>query len=295
MFLLIPGVGPIFFIFMSTIALAKVVIAGLVPAIVIAIAMFAVHNVFVAMFLMHWVGMVVVAAIVTIHDKGVNGILWYSKYLGIQELLPIKGACAIYFTLGTVIPIVSYMIISCRTINWGMCIGPVTENIAEYGFRDAPLWLVVCCAIYFPTVNPFIEEMFWRVFMNHEVSPLESEPASNEESAILGDGEASPSTMASTASVEKLPHLEPLSLLNRVLFSALYASYHTMVVGVFLGGFRFGILAFFLLVALGMVFQHIFAINSVSRGFYQAVSLHVGVDLGAMIALGDAMGWYTLM
>jgi uncharacterized membrane protein YbjE (DUF340 family) len=68
-----------------------------------------------------------------------------------------------------------------------------------------------------------------------------------------------------------------------------------MVVGVFLGGVKFGILAFFLLTALGLVFQFIFATTDPRWALVRAIALHAGIDAGVVIALGDAIGWYSIV
>ena len=281
---------------MSVRIIGPIAAAGLLPATIVAISMFAIHNLFVAMFLMHWFAMVPIIVLFSYLSKHKEDMWWYVRYLAMQEVKSIIVSFFGLFTLGCVVPVLSYMAASCRTAEWGLCIGPVTDNIAEFGFKEAPTWLIVACAIYFPVVNPLIEEMFWRVCMNHE-SRFASEEDSREESAtLIEEGVLSRSSDPdSIVGVPKEINLHVACWPLRILFSVLYASYHTMVVGVFLGGVRFGILAFFLLTALGLIFQEIFAINTSTQGFYKAVFFHIGVDLGVVIALGDALGWYTLI
>jgi hypothetical protein len=68
-----------------------------------------------------------------------------------------------------------------------------------------------------------------------------------------------------------------------------------MVVGVFLGGVQYGALSFFLVAILGYFLQEILIRGNPNRGFLMSLSLHIGVDLGVVIALGDSIGWYNLV
>lgn len=268
-----------------------VVAAGCVPAIVVGVTMFVGHNIFIAMFLMHWIGMVPAIVFFSwLYESG-DDLRWYSRYIRSQEIKGNAIGCTTFVIVGFAIPVLSYMVLSCKTATWGMCIGSVTDNIAEYGFKEAPVWLLVICLLYFPIVNPFIEEMFWRVFMNHESEPqLDANITTEETSAICIE-----SGVAYTEDSEALVKLQVPSLPLQLLYSCLFASYHTMVIGVFMGDIKFGIIAFFSITALGMVFEHLFAINSPTQGFYKAVALHVGIDLGVLISLGDSVGWYRIV
>ena len=266
----------------------RVTLCGLLPAAIVAVSMFAAHNVFVAMFLMHWIAMLPIILAVTYWTKGRDGLSWYREYLSQQEFMPTMWTCVGLFVSGAGIVVASYIVGSCRTAQWGLCVGKVNENIAEYGFRDAPLALVIICALYFPIINPIIEELYWRVFMDREYTlgeeSIQGQQKPEEVATLVEASSLSP----------KLATVAQVPFFYRLLFSSLYASYHTMVVGVFLGGVLFGILAFFALTSLGLIFQFIFNSSSPRQGYIRAVFLHIGVDLGVVIALGDALGWYSL-
>ena len=172
-----------------------------------------------------------------------------------------------------------------------MCIGGVNDNIAEYGFRDAPMALIVACAIYFPVVNRIIEEMFWRVFMHREVQIDHQHTQSSdiEQLSIL-------------ETEEQIPHLgtaechdESITIGMRIVFAMLFASYHTIVIGVFLGGIKYAIVSFFLIAILGMILEDILIRGNPTQGFNRALFLHIGIDIGVVVSLGDSIGWYNLV
>lgn len=263
---------------------------GLLPALVVGISMFAIRNIFLAMLLMHIVAMIPGVGLVTYISKGVKGFGWYMGYLRSQQFVSNCLWCVLLCLVGIGAIVAGYVLGSCRTYEWGMCIGRVNDNIAEYGFKEAPKWLIIACAVYFPLVNPFIEELFWRVFMDHEYlsEEVSNDPNLDEEQPMLNHPESPQATQFMHESMR-------VPVLVRIYFSCLFASYHTMVVGVFLGSVEFGVASFFGLTGLGLILQFIFASSPSDKGFYRAVALHVGIDAGVVIALGDAIGWYSLV
>ena len=241
------------------------------------------------MILMHWVGMVPIIALLTLYLHGPDGLKWYLQYLKQQKFIPNGWIGVILFLAGTTGTIAAYMLASCKTAQWPMCVGRVNENVAEYGFHEAPAWVIIACAVYFPSVNPLIEELFWRVFMNREVEVIQEDGLRqcDEEEAILPEKDISASIV--------VPKPAPLPIPIRVLFSMLYASYHTIVVGVFLGDVKYGVMSFFVIGLLGYLLQHILHTLGPTRGFSAVVFLHVGMDLGVIVALADSLGWIHLL
>ena len=272
--------------------LIRIILIGFLPAAVVALSMFVGHNIFVAMFVMHWTSMTLAPIALVYYLHGKSEIKWYADYLRQQQFLTDWRLCIPFVVAGVLIPVLGYMVDSCRTASWHFCVGRIDDNLAKYGFEDASKALIIACAVYFPIVNPIIEELFWRVFMDREYSlsvGLSSmEPLEDESSYLVETGRYPDSGIKSTKS-------DAIPLPIKLVFSSLYASYHTMVVGVFLGGVQFGILAFFGITLLGLAFQYIFSVSDPSRGFFRAVCFHVGVDAGVVIALGDAVGWYSII
>jgi membrane protease YdiL (CAAX protease family) len=226
--------------------------------------------------------------------EGRAGIRWYMKYISIQQLLKHSVSALILFVTGAGVIVSGYILMSCRFAVWDACIGQVDENIAEYGFHDALLGLIICCAIYFPVVNPLIEEVFWRVFMLKELSKLrgyDTTESSAEQGHLLQTQPDMNLQALDITEVEKWDVSWPM----RIYASVLYASYHTLVVGLFLGGVLYGALSFFCITLLGLIFVCIFLFSRQDEGFYRAVFLHAGIDTGVVIAVGDAIGWYNLV
>jgi hypothetical protein len=265
---------------------------GLLPAAVVCVSMFLFHNVFAAMFLMHSMSMALVIVGVTFASEGASGLKWYSTYIKSQRF---TFSTISFLFSGFLLVVSGYILSSCRVLSWTICVGSVDENIADYGFHNAPLGLIIATMIYFPLFNPIVEELFWRVFMMRIGGCFTAEsmisvglPVEEEVGLVLpaaqnvNPGTVPPNTLQALPSTLKL------------LLSALYASYHTVVVGVFLGGVWYGVLAFFAITGLGMLFLNIFSYYPVDQGFYPAVLLHVGIDVGVVIALGDSIGWYSL-
>ncbi len=271
---------------MDTSWLVRATIVGLLPALVVGVSVFAIRNMFLAMVLMHWVAMVPGILVSTYFSKGKPGCAWYWLYLKQQRVRQNTLICIGLFVVAAGAVIGAYVGSTCRAYDWALCIGRVTNNVAEYGFDAAPRWLITVCAVYFASVNPLVEELFWRVFMDHEYLVGLIVPADpDEEQAILSEGEDVSCPHATT----RVPPL------IRVYFSCLYASYHTMIVGVFLGGVAFGVVSLFALTGLGLIFQFIFANSASDDGYARAVALHAGLDIGVVVAIGDAIGWYSLL
>jgi hypothetical protein len=277
---------------MSNFGLIRIVCVGLLPAATVALSMFVGHNIFVAMFVMHWTAMILAPLALVYFLHGKYEIQWYFDYIKQQQFFSDWRLCVPLLLLGVLIPVLGYMADSCRTMSWHFCVGQVDENLAKYGFEDASKALIIACAVYFPIVNPLIEELFWRVFMDREytvcVGLSSIETMEDESSQLVERGEYPQNDIKSTKS-------DSIPISIKLLFSSLYSSYHTMVVGVFLGGVQFGILAFFCIAALGYVFQYIFSVSDPKRGFSRAVAFHAGIDTGVVIALGDAVGWYSII
>ena len=271
--------------------LFQIIILGLLPAAVVALSMFVGHNIFVAMFVMHWTAMAFVPVVFLYFLHGKSEIRWYMDYIQQQELLPDWRICILLLLLGVLVTVLGYMADSCRTLSWHFCVGRVDDNLAKYGFEEASKALIIACAVYFPIVNPIIEELFWRVFMDREytlqAAKLSDQVIDEEASQLVDNGDLVP--LIKTTKSQQIP------ISVKLVFSSLYSSYHTMVVGVFLGGVQYGILAFFCIAGLGLIFQYIFSVSDPKRGFFRDVFLHIGIDAGVIIALGDAVGWYSIL
>jgi hypothetical protein len=276
----------------------RIIFVGLLPAVVVALSMFVGHNIFIAMFVMHWSSMIPVPLALTYFIHGKAEIRWYIEYVKQQKFLSDWRICLMLLTVGTLVPVLGYMADSCKTAQWHFCVGAVDDNLAQYGFKDAPKALIIACAVYFPIVNPIIEELFWRVYMDREYTfsaCLATREGAEDESLHLMENGASMDNNSDTILPTKSTKSNEIPLYVKLIFSSLYSSYHTMVVGVFLGGVQYGILAFFGIGALGLLFQYIFSVSDNRSGFGRAVCFHVGIDAGVVIALGDAVGWYSIL
>jgi hypothetical protein len=269
-------------------------VIGLLPLATVAISLFLLRNMFVAMLMMHFLGMIVPAALFAVWRDGAAGLRWYALYLRQQSLGRFGIGPLAFFLGGSSVSIGLYVLSSCKTRSWSACIGGVNNNIAQFGFQEAPVPLAIACGIYFSVVNPTIEELFWRVFMLKETAAGKDTgnvAVSQSEVDLL----ISPSMEAGIPVESSVATQSNPSWTMRIWLSSLYASYHTLVAGAFLGGVVYGFLSFFVLMVLGIVLIQIFIHSGSSNGFYRAVFLHAGIDLGVAIALGDAVGWYNLV
>lgn len=237
------------------------------------------------MFLMHWVSMVPIVLMYTWLRQGSSSLLWYSAYLKSQDYRSIIGIPSLLLLTGTMGVIVAYILSTCRFHDWRLCVGRIDSTLADYGFENMSKAQIIMSAVYFCIMNPIIEELFWRVFMHREIDFFyESVEADVEQVTII---ERSSSNTDNTSRRIPWPVL--------LLFSVLFSSYHTLVIGVFLGGVAYGILAFFIIGVLGLIFQQILLGSPQDKGFYRILFLHVGIDLGIILSLGDAIGWYNLI
>lgn len=270
----------------------KVVCSGLIPCAIVAVGLFVFRNIFIAMLMMHCIGMIPVAVGVCVYNRGVAGLVFYRDYLIQQKFLKDVIALSALLILGTSVIVGMYVADSCKTHAWALCVGRVDERISQYGFHDSPRWLVVLCGIYFPLVNPFIEEVFWRVFMIAETSVCRIDtPQPDEEAQKL----VCEKTGEDNDAKVYLKTEEQFPLQKAIVFGMLYASYHTLVVGILLGGWLYAAVSFLLVSGLGVVFHWLMFSWDPSRGFYRAVFLHAGIDLGIVIALADSVGWIHLV
>ena len=266
----------------------QVVLAGSLPALIVAFGLFVFRNIFIAMFLMHWIGMVPVAVALSMYNRGRKGLDFYWEYLRQQQFSSDLFALMLLWTAGFGFTIAVYAADSCKTYSWALCVGQVDGNMGQYGFNEFPRWFVIVCAGYFSIVNPFIEEMFWRVFMIAETAPPESscEKRTNtdEEAGLVRNGPDGPPVVE-----------DPYPLDTAILFGMLYASYHTLVVGALLGAWTYALVSFVTLSGLGVSFHWLIHAYDPAKGFYRAVFLHAGIDLGIVIALADSVGWIHLV
>jgi len=262
-----------------------VFLAGTIPAMTVAIGLYAFTNIFIAMFMMHWIGMVLPAVGVSWYNRGRDGLIFYSTYLRQQTVRGDFVTQASLYVTGFAVTVLLYMVDSCKFHTWALCVGKVDENMSRYGFHELPRWLVIVCGAYFSFVNPFLEEMFWRVFMIAETAAQEegqldaSHP--DEESQLVSEG-------------VKLK-TKTFPFVKAIVFAMLYSSYHTLVVGALLGGWTYALASFAGISALGLIFHWLIHTFDPKRGFYRSVLLHAGIDLGVVIALADAVGWIHLV
>jgi hypothetical protein len=117
---------------------------------------------------------------------------------------------------------------------------------------------------------------------------------SDEEVGLTSNGALGAAVTDGTQVSEELQTWK-ICVLTRLWCSMLFASYHTIVVGVFLGGVWYGVFSFFALTGLGLVFQWLLGYFPQQLGFWTIVSLHVGIDLGVIIALADSLEWIKLL
>ena len=273
--------------------ISKLTVIGFLPLLTVSICIFVGRNLFIAMFVMHWVAMIIPILLYTAVMERQAGLKWYASFLLSQTLFRHFGWYLLLFLLGALATISGYILLSCRLTQWDG-IGTVDSHIAEYGFQDAPGALLIACAIYFPTVNPIVEEIFWRVFMLREIG----RPTFQAFSELSGEeGELLTNESGSEAfqhqGYDQRTWIVPWYM--RIYASALYASYHTLIVGLFFGGVLYGTLSFFCLTGLGLLLGHLFLRSSDDQGFYRTVFLHAGIDAGVVISLGDAIGWFSLI
>ena len=258
---------------------------GLSPCVVVSIWIHA-ENLLAAMLCMHTVCMLMLPAIVIISSSP-KVRKWYSTHG--QDLLVPSGTHILRgLLLGLVLGgglIGGFLLVRCKSVLRGyisdfdrFCARGLDRNIHANGFEGFSKPKMIAVALYFSTVNPFVEELFWRVFLHKQV---EIDP-----DTTGGD------SVDRERKVLDHPQVPTVSEAWRWLISAMYASYHYMVVWTLLFNVG-GVPLWPMLGFLGLTFLGRFYVwlreQPDSWGLWSVIVSHALLDAGVcVIALGPA-------
>lgn len=176
----------------------------------------------------------------------------------------------------------------------------VTDIVGQdglLGFSLAGKW---CIGIYFSTVNPVLEELFWRVYLHRELGAMcdggaPAPPLSELQAlahGLLSDDDAAWGRLPHTSLLaEPRPTDEATGLLlgggaapaarrprsewSKALASAYYAAYHGVVVSTFVPPLWIGLTVGFLF-CMGRVM--VWCREDPGRGLLTAIGMHAGLD-----------------
>jgi len=260
------------------------VAVGLFPLMLVQ-SLAAAGNLLLAMGAMH-AGMVALPLLVILASEAAvrdwyrtSGLATVTSFTGAQLL---RGAAA--GVVSAAVFAVGFHFIECR---WGaplsgvpgfdlICVHGLTRELIDSGFRGVagmdtaslPVMLAFCA--YFCTVNPFLEELFWRVFLHKEVE----EPAGSESAKLVAPCE-----------------LPAVPELWRWVISLLFASYHFAVIYAIAVPVTAAPMGFPLQAAAAVAGLVVFGRACVHMretpewGLWAAMLWHVGVDAGVCVVL----------
>mmetsp|Transcript_70553 Transcript_70553/g.132001 ORF Transcript_70553/g.132001 Transcript_70553/m.132001 type:complete len:371 (+) Transcript_70553:118-1230(+) len=266
-------------------------------------------NVLAAMFAMHWLFMLLLPLLYYVFLARVGG--------GAQVLAPTaafyKGvfnqerkSLLLRLGRGTLLGlpaclgiVATYSLARCRTLRWGLCVEDLREPMESYGFAKHSMTFRVMGALYFTFWNPFVEELFWRVFLYRELglSLGGCFPGQIADAAVDQDLPVNPwwQLWEDLLGLAKLPMNSIVQLqrdctasLPRTLVCALYASYHMWPISVLFGSlwWIYGMGGFVFLACLGRFF--LLLRESPGFGIAAAYSVHLWVDAAfAIMCLRD--------
>ena len=191
----------------------------------------------------------------------------------------------------------------------------LSKTLQELGVTGMSLSFKVLWGLYFVTVNPVIEEFFWRGLLGSLLrrglqsaqSPNMSENVfqrsralfHSDSNLVLARQNLYQSRNMQTHSEEneespsgndnrQITQNTCFSLKERLALSSLYGSYHFVVIGVLIDGIIGAFIGFCLVMALGMLLLRL-AYSNETGGWALAVATHFGVDLGVAIAIGVSL------
>jgi hypothetical protein len=265
---------------------------------------------------MHWVCMVFFSLIFRYGYRGRSGAPYYRKYL--YEVVwssphKLRNACFGLLAMGAVavVFVLTFGLARCQTLEWGFCVHQFSDQLKVYGFYDISFQNLIPLAVYFCTVNPVIEEFFWRLFLHREIGqlfyrlsqfdettqsggqviygalpdrdlelPENRQKNTLETSVVLNETTHETSGIFDKTSVEYAFEAE-VSECGKLLVSFMYATYHMVVVGSILDSWIFSTFSLFGLLVLGRLCLF-FRENPENFGMVGAVLFHVGMDVGVV-------------
>lgn len=284
-------------------AIPTLCVIGLCPLCIMLVFITGLSNVYIAMVSMHFLAMLLSPAIyITFMARDWVYYKRFLQYLTFVWKSQIGiGMLALVGTAAGMI--IGYSFVKCRGV-LGLCF-PMHNNAMNEGM-NGPLGELIFFGIYFCIINPPVEEFFWRIFLyrelggllfvNQAVSTIECPDVelgqlncmhNHAQTAVQTTG---PSTLF--LYVPKEGELKPAVMDVKVnelglwLLSMFYASYHFVVV-YHLVGLLPAALSFTGLTVLGRTWM--FCRNYQKLGTTTAILSHVGVDIGAAFALGNAV------
>ncbi|CEM22013.1 unnamed protein product [Vitrella brassicaformis CCMP3155] len=289
-----------------------VVLLGAAPTLTMVICITGLHQVVLALVMMHWVCMGLLTALFITFTSAwpyYNGLMKsqlerWPEQLGwsIVAFCVMVGACFI-----------GYAVLKCGGIFPWLCMPLRPKNIIQEGFNysETNAWLV---GMYFTIVNPVFEEFFWRLVLYRELggrlfaldegeflplrdrvataeSPSPRQPVGN----AAADGVAIDVSPTSHRDVEGGAtchdsagtfHDVRLSEVGKMVVSMFYGTYHVVVV-YHLVNTLYAALAFVFLTMFGRLL--IICRNTKSLGILTATAAHSGLDLGVVLAIANVL------
>ncbi|KAF4688510.1 hypothetical protein FOZ63_030658, partial [Perkinsus olseni] len=268
--------------------LVFLLLLGLSPiGIMLVFSLTRLHSLLLAMFAMHAFCMVLVPAIFIVLDRGDSSVE-YRTYFFEASSRPNLLVGLLSFCTVLAVGCGLYAALRCRqsTRSLPVCIPSCLKELTFYGF-DLPMPALLALGFYFGIVNPVLEEFFWRVFLYRElgqrflpVEPSDGVARPDSEAAFLdlelNGSRLEDGSIPDGVSVSEFP--------GQLLISALYASYHFVIVRELLDSYTLATLALCGLVLFGRLLSY-YCRHPRKFGFIAACFLHSGLDFVVDLAI----------
>ncbi|OII78135.1 hypothetical protein cand_035620 [Cryptosporidium andersoni] len=262
--------------------LSKLLVIGISPTLCVFLCMSIFSNGWLAMYSMHWICMMIFPCLYTgnfyINEKYVK--LKLEKmdlciYIGCISFIFVFSTFIFYlFSFG---PLLWFDILNIRNIKEKLRFQNIISKEGEF-----PAFSIFSC-IYFLILNPFIEEIFWRSFLQNEIeSCIQTFNYRNE----LIHSEVNLLSSNNKESTFKYISVNRLCLMKfneitSIITSILYSLYHYIVFSNIIS-VKFAILSCILLVLVGRLLIYVI----IEFGIIKAICIHIGIDLSVVLSLG---------
>eukprot|EP01066_Platyproteum_vivax_P016671 Platyproteum_vivax@DN7195_c0_g1_i1.p1 len=275
-------------------------IVALLPTVIVAVFLYALNSAPLAMIVMHWVSMVGIPLVWVryfTHSQAYYPPYIENAFKRWRNQVPIA---LFQFVVFTVLGFYFFYLFRCDNMpHVFFCIPTSKQDIKALHLDFLGLGGMLAMGLYFVFVNPVVEEWFWRIFLYRDVIArlfaASSQPSFDHPPAAdipLGPpDEEAPVQQLMDGSPPVVDFVDvQVTELGLWVLSALYASYHIIVVWVFASRFN-AAGAFMALTVFGRWL--IYCRNNPKLGMLSALLAHTGVDFAVILSL--ALVWFQFL
>ncbi|KAL7069036.1 hypothetical protein ACR3K2_05690 [Cryptosporidium serpentis] len=262
--------------------LFKLFVIGISPTLCVFLCMSIFSSGWLAMYTMHWICMMILPCLYTgnfyINEKYVK--LKLEKmdlciYIGCIFFIFVFFTFTFYlFSFG---PLLWLDILNIRNIKEKLRFQNIISKEGKF-----PAFSIFSC-IYFFILNPFIEEIFWRSFLQYEIESCiqtfnyRNELIHSKVNLLSSNDKESKFQYISMNRLSLMKFDEITSIITSILYSLYHYIVFSNIISV-----KFAILSCTLLILVGRFLIYVI----IKFGIIKAICIHIGIDISVVLSLG---------